>query len=180
MCKRLKFPPVVLILGWILLVYVQDLCRFSFLFATEPVVSNFFTISWIVNLEVGTSAGNVWIYSVWTRPGDYHLKYKYPQLVSNTMSGRGMNAMKPLHYRSVSSKGADRPRLTHHHNRPTTPDAPSQGRVKWNEMDEMSVEKWWNEICGRGKREKPREKPTTKPTWRNRDAKSGPQRWETI
>ena len=24
----------------------------------------------------------------------------------------------------------------------------------------MSVEKWWNEICGRGKREKTREKPT--------------------
>ena len=24
-------------------------------------------------------------------------------------------------------------------------------------MDEMSVEKWWNEICGRGKREKPQE-----------------------
>ena len=24
----------------------------------------------------------------------------------------------------------------------------------------MSVEKYWNEICGRGKREKPREKPT--------------------
>ena len=24
----------------------------------------------------------------------------------------------------------------------------------------MSVEKWWNEICGRRKREKPREKPT--------------------
>ena len=24
----------------------------------------------------------------------------------------------------------------------------------------MNVEKWWNEICGRGKREKPREKPT--------------------
>ena len=24
----------------------------------------------------------------------------------------------------------------------------------------MSVEKWWNEICGRGKREKPRKKPT--------------------
>ena len=22
-------------------------------------------------------------------------------------------------------------------------------------MDEMSVEKWWNEICGRGNREKP-------------------------
>ena len=27
----------------------------------------------------------------------------------------------------------------------------------------MSVEKWWNEICGRGKREKPREKPTQSP-----------------
>ena len=27
-------------------------------------------------------------------------------------------------------------------------------------MDEMSVEKRWNEIGGRGKREKPREKPT--------------------
>ena len=26
-------------------------------------------------------------------------------------------------------------------------------------MDERSVEKWWNEICDRGKREKPREKP---------------------
>ena len=30
-------------------------------------------------------------------------------------------------------------------------------------MDEMSVEKWWNEVCGRGKREKPREKPTQTP-----------------
>ena len=30
-------------------------------------------------------------------------------------------------------------------------------------MDEMSVEKWWNEICGRGKRGKPREKPTQTP-----------------
>ena len=27
----------------------------------------------------------------------------------------------------------------------------------------MSVEKWWNEICGRGKQEKPREKPTQAP-----------------
>ena len=27
----------------------------------------------------------------------------------------------------------------------------------------MSVEKWYNEICGRGKREKPREKPTQTP-----------------
>ena len=27
----------------------------------------------------------------------------------------------------------------------------------------MSVQKWWNEICGREKREKPREKPTLTP-----------------
>ena len=27
----------------------------------------------------------------------------------------------------------------------------------------MSVEKWWNEICVRGIREKPREKPTQTP-----------------
>ena len=27
----------------------------------------------------------------------------------------------------------------------------------------MGVEKWWNEICGRGKREKSREKPTQTP-----------------
>ena len=25
------------------------------------------------------------------------------------------------------------------------------------------MEKWWNEVCGRGKREKPREKPTQTP-----------------
>ena len=63
----------------------------------------------------------------------------------------GWDAMKPRDYRSVSSKGAGRPRLMHHH------------KGKWNEMDEMSVEKWWNEICGRGKREKPPEKPTQTP-----------------
>ena len=27
----------------------------------------------------------------------------------------------------------------------------------------MRVEKWWNEICGRGKQEKPQEKPTQTP-----------------
>ena len=32
-----------------------------------------------------------------------------------------------------------------------------------NEMNEISVEKGWNEICGRRKREKPREKPTQTP-----------------
>ena len=30
-------------------------------------------------------------------------------------------------------------------------------------MKRMSVEKWWNEICGGGKREKPREKPSHTP-----------------
>ena len=30
-------------------------------------------------------------------------------------------------------------------------------------MDEMSLEKLWNEIGGRGKREKPREKPSQTP-----------------
>ena len=45
----------------------------------------------------------------------------------------------------------------------TMPDAPSQGLMKWNEMDEMSVEKWRNEICGTRKLEKPREKPTQTP-----------------
>ena len=42
--------------------------------------------------------------------------YKYPQLVSNTQGRvKGWHAMKPLYYSSVSSKGAGRPRLTHHH-----------------------------------------------------------------
>ena len=63
------------------------------------------------------------------------------------------DAMKPLYYRSVSSKGAGRPRLMHHH------------KGGWNEtkMIEMSVEKWWNEICDSGNREKPCEKPTQTP-----------------
>ena len=41
--------------------------------------------------------------------------------------------------------------------RPTTPDTSS------NEMKEMSVEKWLNEICGGGKREDQRGKPTQTP-----------------
>ena len=39
----------------------------------------------------------------------------YPQLVSNTRSGRGMRCDEAPYYRSVSSTGAGRPRLTHHH-----------------------------------------------------------------
>ena len=54
--------------------------------------------------------------------------------------------MKLLYWRSVNSKGAGRPRLSHHH------------RGWWKEMNETSVEKWWHEICGRGKREKSRDK----------------------
>ena len=30
-------------------------------------------------------------------------------------------------------------------------------------MNEMSVEEWWNEICGSGKWEKPQEKPIQTP-----------------
>ena len=57
---------------------------------------------------------------------------------------------------------------------------------KLNELDEMSVEKWWNEICGRVKRKKPREnllRPVssiTKPTWSDRDVNSGPSVWRRM
>ena len=54
--------------------------------------------------------------------------------------------MKPLYWRSVKSKDADRPRPTYHH--------------RGEEINEMTMEKWWSEICGMGKQEKPREKPT--------------------
>ena len=30
--------------------------------------------------------------------------------------------------------------------------------MEWNEMDEMSVEKWWNETCGKGENGKNPEK----------------------
>ena len=36
---------------------------------------------------------------------------------------------------------------------------PFNYRDKWNEVNDMRVEKWWSEICGRGKREKLRETP---------------------
>ena len=71
--------------------------------------------------------------------------------MSNTGSGRGMRWDEAPYYRSVSSKGAGRPRLTHHH------------KGWWNETKWMCLEKCWNEICGRGKREKSREKPTLTP-----------------
>ena len=65
----------------------------------------------------------------------------------------GWDAMKPRYCRSVNGKGAGRPRLSHHH------------KDWWNETKWMRWvwRKWWNEICGRGKREKPCEKPTQTP-----------------
>ena len=36
-------------------------------------------------------------------------------------------------------------------------------KMKCNKMDEISVEEWWKEIYGSGKREKPREKPVPTP-----------------
>ena len=59
----------------------------------------------------------------------------------------GWDAMKPLCWRSVNNKAAGRPCHMHHH----------RGD---HEMNEMSFEKFWNEINGREKLEKLREKPT--------------------
>ena len=49
--------------------------------------------------------------------------------------------------------------------RPTTPDAPSYGMMKSNETKWMrwAWRKWWNEICGKRKQEKPQEKLTQTP-----------------
>ena len=40
----------------------------------------------------------------------------------------------------------------------------------------MSVKKWWNEIYGRGKLEKPREKPTQTPFRPPHETQEGPRR----
>ena len=60
----------------------------------------------------------------------------------------GWDAMKPPYWRSVNNYNAGQTRLSHHY------------RGWWNEMNEISVEKLWNKICGRRKWEKPWEKPT--------------------
>ena len=57
-------------------------------------------------------------------------KLKYPQLVSNTRSGRGMRCDEAPRLQVRAQQGC----------RPTMPDAPSQGLMKWNKMDEMSVD----------------------------------------
>ena len=56
-------------------------------------------------------------------------------------------------------------------------------KMKWNEMDDVSVEKGWNEIYGRGKKGETSSKThpdqvssTTKPTWNVRDGNSEHQR----
>ena len=70
---------------------------------------------------------------------------KSPQFVIVTGPGRGIRCNEaPI----PNSKDAGRRRLPHHR------------RGWWNEMNDMSVEKWWNEICRREEREKLREKPS--------------------
>ena len=61
----------------------------------------------------------------------------------------------PYVLRPVNSKDTGRPT--------DRPSATVVENMKWNEMDEISVEKWWNEIFGKGIREKPREKPIQTP-----------------
>ena len=74
----------------------------------------------------------------------------------------------------MNGKGAGRPRRT----------IIGGDEMKWNEINEMEVEKLWNEICGRGRWEKLRKKNrdsvsfTTNLSWSDRDVNSGPQRWE--
>ena len=77
----------------------------------------------------------------------------------------GWDAMKPLHYRSVSSKGAGQPRLTHHH------------RGGWIETKWM-IWVWRNGgmkfVVGENGRNPVKTYPdpvssTAKPTWRDRD-----------
>ena len=63
----------------------------------------------------------------------------------------GWDAMKPLYWMSVISNDGGRAHLSHHH------------RGGWDELKEVSMEKWWNEICRREKREKHREKHTQTP-----------------
>ena len=70
------------------------------------------------------------------------------------------DAMKPIYWKSMNNKVASWSRLLHHH------------RGGWNEMNETSVEKWWNEIHGR-------EKPTkTLLTPRNPHGVTEMQRWK--
>ena len=89
--------------------------------------------------------------------------------MSNTGPGRGIGCDEAPILKACDLQG----------HRPTMPDAPSQGLMKWNKMNEISVEKWQNEICGKGKpQEKHTQDSTTKATLSDRDMNSGPQQWE--
>ena len=69
------------------------------------------------------------------------LTNKYPQLVSNTSFGsRDEMWWSPYIWKFGNNKDAGLPSLMH--------------ITGADEMNEMSVEKWWNKICGRGKGEK--------------------------
>ena len=75
-----------------------------------------------------------------------------PKVVSVTGPDRGIDVMKPLHWRSVNRKGSGRPTHVALHG------------DWWNETKWIRW-MWRNDEMkfGRGKREKPREKPTQTP-----------------
>ena len=83
----------------------------------------------VVNLKtivvVSTTNGNVYILNSCPTQGQ--------------VEGWDVN---PLYWRSVNSKDAG------HQPRGTVTAA---GELKWKEMNEKNVEKWWNGICGRRK-----------------------------
>ena len=72
-----------------------------------------------------------------------------PQLVSDTRMVEGWDCDEAINLMSVFLHGC----------RPTTPEAPPQDLIKCNETKWTGwrLEKLWNKISGRGKREKPRE-----------------------
>ena len=69
----------------------------------------------------------------------------YSQLVSDTGLGRGMGCDEAPILKISKDSG-----------NPACRTIIEAVEMKWNEINEMSVEKWWNEICGRGNQEKPR------------------------
>ena len=106
----------------------------------------------------------------------YSLHIKINILNSCPTQGRveRWDAMKPLYYRSVSSKGAGLPCLMHHH------------KGRWNETKWV---RWvWRNggmkfVVGENGRNPRKTYPdpvpfTTKPTWSNQDVNSRPQWWE--
>ena len=99
---------------------------------TVPVKSHVFSnIYWIQNIWLINLSVTVYLKLYWWSPISSFMKgVNLPKIVLLfnlwPTQGRveGWDAMKPLYYRSVSSKEKCRP---------TTPGAPSQGLMKWNE-----------------------------------------------